>query len=83
MTLVRLLHYEITSLLGKGGVEEVYQAKDGKLGRDFARKAGEFLRFRLFILSGTYTILPAQRSSRKSSQYSCRIPEPNDCACLS
>jgi serine/threonine protein kinase len=29
-----LAHYEITSQLGKGGMEEVYQAKVRKLGRD-------------------------------------------------
>jgi len=30
--------FECTSLLGKGGMREVYQAKDQKLGRDAAIK---------------------------------------------
>jgi serine/threonine protein kinase/Tol biopolymer transport system component len=33
-----LAHYEIASLIGKGGMGEVYQAKDQKLGRDVAIK---------------------------------------------
>ena len=31
-------HYQITSQLGKGGMGEVYQAKDQKLGSDVAIK---------------------------------------------
>jgi serine/threonine protein kinase len=33
-----LAHYEITSQLGKGGMGEVYRAKDQKLGRNIAIK---------------------------------------------
>ena len=35
---VRLAHYEISVAIGKGGMGEVWRAKDTKLGRDVAIK---------------------------------------------
>ena len=34
----RLAHYEIAAPIGKGGMGEVWRAKDTKLGRDVARR---------------------------------------------
>ena len=34
----KLAHYEVLTLIGKGGMGEVYRARDGKLDRDVAIK---------------------------------------------
>ena len=35
----RLAHYEVTALIGEGGMGQVYQATDTKLNRQVARNA--------------------------------------------
>ena len=39
----RLAHYDVTALIGEGGMGEVYRARDTKLDRDVALKVSACL----------------------------------------
>src|ERR1700747_1692337 len=64
----RLAHYEITSHLGKGGMGEVYQATDSKLGRNVAIK----------LLPVTFASEPERLSRfRREAQVLASLNHPN------
>ena len=75
----KLDHYEISTLLGKGGMGEVWRAKDTKLGREvaiktlpeeFAKDADRLARFereaRLPATIHTYTVTHLCASSQET-----------------
>ena len=37
----RIAHYDVTALIGEGGMGEVYRARDSKLDRDVAEVSSE------------------------------------------
>ena len=55
----RLAHYDVTALIGEGGMGEVYRARDTKLDRDVAIRVVP--KGRIFLLdqdSGEWAELP-------------------------
>src|SRR5262245_65322468 len=76
--------YEITSLLGKGGMGEVYRARDSKLKRDVAIKAlpDEFSRdrARLTRFQREAEVLASLNHSNIASIYD--LQEANESRCL-
>jgi hypothetical protein len=63
----KLAQYEVTSLLGKGGMGEVYRAKDNRLNRYVAIK----------FLAGDATDAPARRRFQREAQTASSLNHPH------
>src|SRR5215510_9366816 len=63
----KLAQYEITSLLGKGGMGEVYRAKDSRLNRYVAIK----------FLAGDVIDAPARRRFQREAQTASSLNHPH------
>ena len=86
--------YEVTALLGKGGMGEVYRARDMKLKRDVAIKVlpeefwrdadrvARFQREAQLLASVHHSNIEASRSSNRSRSLSL-LPPVADSACIS
>ncbi len=63
----RLGHYDVTALIGQGGMGEVYRARDTKLGRDVAIK----------VLPDAFASYPERLAREREAKVLASLNHPN------